>query len=115
MNGMKNPNEKFCQECGARINIKAEICPQCGVRQPGMGPFGSFGHGNPDGDRWLITLLLCVFLGAFGVHRFYNGLTLTGILMLITLGGCGIWVIIDIIMIAMGSFTDAEGKFVKPM
>lgn len=31
----ENPETKFCQECGAEINEKAEICPECGVRQPG--------------------------------------------------------------------------------
>jgi TM2 domain-containing membrane protein YozV len=59
------------------------------------------------------TLLLCFFLGAFGVHRFYVGKIGTGILMLITLGGFGIWAIIDFVMIAIGSFKDAKGLPIK--
>lgn len=59
---------------------------------------------------WLTTLLLSIFLGSIGVHRFYVGKTGTGIAMLLTLGGCGIWTLIDIVMIAMGNFTDAQGR-----
>jgi|TARA_B110000483_G_C17913267_1_gene433937 TM2 domain-containing membrane protein YozV len=59
------------------------------------------------------TLLLCFFLGGIGVHRFYVGKAGTGILMLFTLGGLGLWTLIDFVMIATGSFSDAEGKPIK--
>ena len=58
----------------------------------------------------LVALLLCVFLGWLGVHRFYLKKIGTGILMLCTVGGFGFWVIADIILIACGSFRDKEGK-----
>lgn len=59
---------------------------------------------------WLVTLLLCIFFGGIGVHRFYAGKIGTGILQLITLGGCGIWTLVDLIMIIIGSFTDKDGN-----
>jgi TM2 domain-containing membrane protein YozV len=58
----------------------------------------------------LVALLLCFFLGPLGVHRFYVGKVGTGILMLVTLGGLGIWVVIDMILIIVGSFSDGEGR-----
>lgn len=62
------------------------------------------------GKDWLVTLLLCLFVGGLGVHRFYVGKTGTGIAMIFTLGGCGIWALIDLIMIITGSFKDAQGQ-----
>lgn len=62
--------------------------------------------------NWLTTLLLSIFLGTLGVHRFYAGKIGTGILMLLTLGGCGIWYWIDLIMIIMGKFTDKDGNMI---
>ena len=58
----------------------------------------------------LVTLLLCLFAGSLGVHRFYAYKIGTGILQLITLGGCGIWTLIALIMIATGNFADSNGN-----
>ncbi|MDR2352134.1 MAG: TM2 domain-containing protein [Deltaproteobacteria bacterium] len=54
-------------------------------------------------------MLLVMFLGFLGVHRFYVGKVGTGILMLITLGGVGIWALIDFIMILNNNFKDNNG------
>ena len=58
----------------------------------------------------LVALLLCLFFGMLGIHRFYVGKVGTGILMIITLGGLGLWTLIDLIIIIVGSFSDKQGK-----
>ncbi|WP_157253281.1 TM2 domain-containing protein [Nonomuraea typhae] len=59
---------------------------------------------------WLVAVLLCFFLGVLGVHRFYVGKVGTGVLQLITLGGLGVWALIDFIMILVGAFKDKQGQ-----
>lgn len=59
------------------------------------------------------ALLLCFFFGVLGVHRFYVGKIGTGILQLLTLGGLGIWALVDFIMIVVGSFKDKLGRPIK--
>ncbi|MCL2793448.1 MAG: TM2 domain-containing protein [Spirochaetaceae bacterium] len=100
----KGSDEVFCRSCGSVIKKEAEICPKCGVRQKAEDVLGDVSK------KWLVALLLAIFLGTLGVHRFYVGKIGTGILMILTLGGCGIWTIIDIILIATGSFKDVDGK-----
>lgn len=60
--------------------------------------------------RILPAFLLCFLFGVFGAHRFFVGKIGTGVLQLVTIGGLGIWVLIDLIIIITGSFTDKEGK-----
>ena len=62
---------------------------------------------------FVAVLLLCVFIGVFGVHRFYVGRPVTAVLMLLTLGGLYIWVIVDLVYIAVGRFEDKNGLRIK--
>jgi hypothetical protein len=60
-----------------------------------------------------VALALAAVLGPFGAHRFYAGKTGTGILMLCTLGGAGLWWLYDIILVSGGSFRDAQGRLIS--
>jgi|TARA_A100001037_G_scaffold30083_1_gene23783 TM2 domain-containing membrane protein YozV len=59
---------------------------------------------------WLTLFLLTFFVGVLGVHRFYTGKIGTGFLMLITLGGFGVWFLVDLILVVTGQFTNKEGQ-----
>ena len=96
---------KYCHACGGTIDAMAIVCPKCGVMQPSPG----VAAGESE-KRILPAVLLCVCLGPFGAHRFYVGKTGTAVLQLLTLGGLGIWALIDFILIVVGSFKDGEGN-----
>lgn len=107
----KGADEIFCPSCGNVIKLAAEICPHCGVRN----------HANQTNhctqtrltqSKWLLVLLLSIFLGCFGAHRFYVGKIGTGILYLFTLGLFGIGAFIDLMTIASGNFRDKKGELI---
>lgn len=63
--------------------------------------------------NFLLVAALCFLLGVFGVHRFYCGKIKTGVLMVFTIGGLGVWAIADFIIICFGEFTDFQGRKIK--
>jgi len=99
---------KFCRHCGKETLPSQEICTGCGLR------LSSSAHG--DGREFLPTILLAILpmcIGLGGIHRLYTGHIAIGIIQLLSGGGCFIWQLIDIIMIATGSFKDREGRPLK--
>lgn len=102
---------KYCHSCGAIIDGRATVCPSCRAKQPvPYAPAGGAMTFVESEKRILPAIVLAFVLGPFGAHRFYVGKIGTAILQLCTLGGLGIWVLIDIIMLAVGSFRDKEGN-----
>jgi len=77
-------DEKYCTSCGAILNSDAEMCPECGVKQ-------TAGAGG-DKEK-LVAGLLAIFVGGFGVHKFYLGDTKMGVLYL-----CFFWTFIPAII-----------------
>ncbi|MBN1125229.1 MAG: TM2 domain-containing protein [Sedimentisphaerales bacterium] len=70
-------------------------------------------NGQISDKSGVACLLLLLLLPGLGIHRFFVGKIGSGILFLLTAGGCGIWWLIDLIILVMGNFTDAEGRPVK--
>ncbi|MCM8776720.1 MAG: TM2 domain-containing protein [Candidatus Omnitrophica bacterium] len=91
---------KYCQNCGSPTDINAVVCVKCGTRLMSSG----------EGRDWTIALILSVLVGQFGIDRFYTGYIGLGILKLLTAGGCGIWWLIDVILIATGKYRDSDGN-----
>lgn len=63
--------------------------------------------------QFTTTVMLAFFLGGIGAHRFYVGKKVSGVLMLLTLGGLGIWSLVDFVNIILGKFKDSEGLEVQ--
>lgn len=103
-----DPGAQFCQTCGKPV-------PAPGPAAPGAAPAYAVA-GAPPGvsdEKRLLVLLLAIFFGYFGVHRFYVGKVGTGILWLCTLGFLGIGALVDALIIAFGEFTDSQGRKIQ--
>ena len=117
----QNPQEvklKFCQHCGEQIDIECVVCPKCGRQvsqlkseQPQVVINNSNMNTNSnvntnvngfiksrEKNKWG-AVLLCLFLGFLGAHKFYEGKVGMGILYIFTAGLFGIGAIVDFIVL----------------
>jgi hypothetical protein len=101
-----------CSHCQTELELSLDTaspgdvieCPACetNIEVPSSGSGAST-------KKRLVAFLLCFFIGGLGIHRFYVGKTGTGIAQILTAGGLGVWVLVDLIMILCGSFKDKQG------
>jgi len=100
-------SKKYCKHCGKIIDIEAIICVYCGkqvevltvINQPQpIIQNNSSGRRQKEKNKWVV-LILCILFGWFGIHRFYEGKIITGIIWLFTFGLFGIGWFIDFLII----------------
>ena len=95
----------FCATCGSEMELDAS-CQVCGTRV----------DSTVDSKKSaIVAIVLCLaaYLGVGGLHRFYVGKIGTGILMLVTMGGFGVWALIDLVIIVVGRFRDSDDHLMK--
>lgn len=128
-------NAAFCPGCGNKLAGAAVggAPDSTGAQQPGaqsrqqppdyqqyappppMPPYSqTAAPGAVSQKDWVTTFFLAWFLGVFGIDRFYTGNTLLGVLKLLTFGGCGIWAVVDDVLLVLGSYNDGQGIPMKP-
>ena len=90
---------RYCSNCGAETLPSTEVCAKCGTRVARVSE-----------KDLSTTVLLSFFLGVFGVDRFYLGYIGLGILKLLTVGGLGVWALVDLVLIVLEKLPDAQGN-----
>ena len=96
---------------GEKLSLKEKIALKVFGKKIGKKILTTSNTLESDGKSQLIALLLVCFIGGLGVHRFYLGYTWQGVVQVLTLGGCGIWAIIDAIRIITGDLKPKDDEY----
>jgi len=104
--------KKIKEKTGKRLKLKEVIALKAAQKRIKKAYAKGQEGGSPKSQ--LVALLLAIFVGGIGIHRFYLGYIGIGIIQIVTLGGCGIWALIDLIRIAMGDLKPADGSEYDP-
>jgi len=112
--------EVYCPQCGAGMEADQQYCTGCGwdaekPDDPSPPPERRLPDsprqlGPPSNANRMTALLLALFVGWLGAHRFYVNRPLSGLVWFVTLGFFGIGVIYDLVLISTGEFRDAEER-----
>lgn len=104
----------FCTHCGCGISSASKFCPKCGKNPRSIpDPWDDavkYNSNIKESKSWLVTLLLCLFLGWLGAHRFYTRRYVSAVFYVLTCGWWGIGALVDLIVILCHKFTDADGN-----
>ncbi len=96
---------------GEKLSLKEKIALKIFGKKIGKKILMTSNTVGSEGKSQLIALLLVVLVGGLGIHRFYLGYTWQGVVQLLTLGGCGIWALIDLIRIVTGDLKPKDGDY----
>lgn len=103
--------KKYKEITGEKLGLKKTIALKAAQKAVKKQMNGNASAGP---KSQLVALILVIFVGGLGIHRFYLGYTTIGIIQLLTLGGCGIWALIDLIRIITGDLKPADGSEYDP-
>ncbi|HRN92815.1 MAG TPA: TM2 domain-containing protein [Ferruginibacter sp.] len=98
---------------GSKLNVGEKVVLKITKKKLSKNLMASNNKGSAGGKNQIVAALLCFFLGGLGIHRFYLGYTWQGIVQLLTLGGLGIWALIDLVRILMGTLKPKNGEYEK--
>ena len=96
---------------GEKLTLKEKIALRIFGKKIGNKILSTTNTVGSDGKSQVIALILVLLVGGLGIHRFYLGYTWQGVVQLLTLGGCGIWALIDLIRIITGDLKPKDGEY----
>lgn len=96
---------------GSKLSLKEKLALKLFGKKISSKVVASAAAPSSGGKSQVLALILCLLVGGLGIHRFYLGYIWQGVVQLLTLGGCGIWALIDLIRIITGDLKPKDGEY----